>query len=155
MVILDIGRNSLCPCGSGKKYKKCCLPKDEQREFLHSSSTGTNQVLHKYIDLDLTWDNENYITTAHNIVKNMQADYKPDTIAAAINLWHKYAQATHPVIRKAGIIEASIEYSIATIMDIPITQAALASKYNVSAGTISKRVQDMLDNDWFTEQTTS
>ena len=20
-----IGRNSLCPCGSGKKFKKCCL----------------------------------------------------------------------------------------------------------------------------------
>lgn len=20
-----IGRNDLCPCGSGKKYKKCCL----------------------------------------------------------------------------------------------------------------------------------
>lgn len=20
-----VGRNSLCPCGSGKKYKKCCL----------------------------------------------------------------------------------------------------------------------------------
>ncbi len=23
------GRNDLCPCGSGKKYKKCCLGKDE------------------------------------------------------------------------------------------------------------------------------
>lgn len=23
-----IGRNDLCPCGSGKKYKKCCLGKD-------------------------------------------------------------------------------------------------------------------------------
>lgn len=23
------GRNTPCPCGSGKKYKKCCLPKDE------------------------------------------------------------------------------------------------------------------------------
>ena len=22
-----IGRNTLCPCGSGKKYKKCCLMK--------------------------------------------------------------------------------------------------------------------------------
>lgn len=22
-----IGRNDLCPCGSGKKYKKCCLNK--------------------------------------------------------------------------------------------------------------------------------
>jgi len=21
----DIGRNDLCPCGSGKKYKKCCM----------------------------------------------------------------------------------------------------------------------------------
>ena len=21
----NIGRNDLCPCGSGKKYKKCCL----------------------------------------------------------------------------------------------------------------------------------
>nr|MEE4269249.1 SEC-C metal-binding domain-containing protein [Candidatus Krumholzibacteria bacterium] len=23
------GRNSPCPCGSGKKYKKCCLQKME------------------------------------------------------------------------------------------------------------------------------
>lgn len=22
--IVKIGRNDLCPCGSGKKYKKCC-----------------------------------------------------------------------------------------------------------------------------------
>ena len=24
-----VGRNDLCPCGSGKKYKRCCLPKEE------------------------------------------------------------------------------------------------------------------------------
>ena len=24
-----IGRNDPCPCGSGQKYKKCCLAKDE------------------------------------------------------------------------------------------------------------------------------
>ncbi len=23
------GRNEPCPCGSGRKYKQCCLPKDE------------------------------------------------------------------------------------------------------------------------------
>ncbi len=28
--MLKIGRNDLCPCGSGKKYKKCCMAKDEQ-----------------------------------------------------------------------------------------------------------------------------
>jgi hypothetical protein len=26
---IKIGRNEPCPCGSGKKYKKCCLAKDE------------------------------------------------------------------------------------------------------------------------------
>ena len=25
---MKIGRNDPCPCGSGKKYKKCCLPKE-------------------------------------------------------------------------------------------------------------------------------
>lgn len=24
----EVGRNDPCPCGSGKKYKKCCLNKD-------------------------------------------------------------------------------------------------------------------------------
>ena len=26
------GRNDPCPCGSGQKYKRCCLPKDEAAE---------------------------------------------------------------------------------------------------------------------------
>jgi hypothetical protein len=28
---MKVGRNAPCPCGSGKKYKKCCLPKEESR----------------------------------------------------------------------------------------------------------------------------
>lgn len=28
--MVKIGRNAPCPCGSGKKYKKCCLPLDEK-----------------------------------------------------------------------------------------------------------------------------
>ena len=27
-----IARNAPCPCGSGKKYKKCCLKKDQEAE---------------------------------------------------------------------------------------------------------------------------
>lgn len=26
------GRNQPCPCGSGKKYKQCCLAKDEAKD---------------------------------------------------------------------------------------------------------------------------
>jgi uncharacterized protein YchJ len=30
MPATDIGRNASCPCGSGRKYKHCCLAKDEE-----------------------------------------------------------------------------------------------------------------------------
>ena len=29
---MTIGRNDLCPCNSGKKYKKCCLLKEYDKE---------------------------------------------------------------------------------------------------------------------------
>lgn len=33
---LKIGRNEKCPCGSGKKYKNCCMLKDEIQRTIHS-----------------------------------------------------------------------------------------------------------------------
>lgn len=35
--IRDIGRNELCWCGSGKKYKKCHLMEDEIKAKINSS----------------------------------------------------------------------------------------------------------------------
>jgi hypothetical protein len=32
---MKIGRNDPCPCGSGKKYKKCCFEKDEVPKKKH------------------------------------------------------------------------------------------------------------------------
>ncbi len=31
----ELGRNDLCWCGSGKKYKKCHLEKDERKAHAH------------------------------------------------------------------------------------------------------------------------
>lgn len=33
----DVGRNDPCPCGSGKKFKKCCLPKQEEMKIAFSN----------------------------------------------------------------------------------------------------------------------
>ncbi len=38
-----IGRNSPCPCGSGKKYKKCCL--GDETKWLSSASTPEKAVV--------------------------------------------------------------------------------------------------------------
>lgn len=40
-----IGRNDPCPCGSGKKYKKCCLPKDKKFEYATSDA-----FVQRYLD---------------------------------------------------------------------------------------------------------
>jgi tetratricopeptide (TPR) repeat protein len=43
-----IGRNAPCPCGSGNKYKKCCLAKDERdaaQRRISAAATGASWVL--------------------------------------------------------------------------------------------------------------
>ena len=45
---MKISRNQLCPCGSGKKYKKCCLNKKPKKTApknkLGGSATGKNKI---------------------------------------------------------------------------------------------------------------
>jgi hypothetical protein len=43
-----IGRNDLCPCGSGKKYKRCCMVHNEAaaRENLAAATTATAAAQH-------------------------------------------------------------------------------------------------------------
>lgn len=47
-----IGRNAPCPCGSGKKYKKCCLSKDEQKSAQQSSQVKTQEEITENSDYD-------------------------------------------------------------------------------------------------------
>ena len=35
---ISIGRNDPCRCGSGKKYKKCCLEKDEAAKLRQAAA---------------------------------------------------------------------------------------------------------------------
>jgi len=37
-----VGRNDPCPCGSGKKYKKCCEAKTHHRKFHAEVLTSTD-----------------------------------------------------------------------------------------------------------------
>ena len=41
---MKLGRNEPCHCGSGKKYKKCCLSKDEEQEALERKQVYNNAV---------------------------------------------------------------------------------------------------------------
>lgn len=40
-----VGRNDPCPCGSGKKYKNCCLQKEQQKRSPLGGRKFTAKVL--------------------------------------------------------------------------------------------------------------
>lgn len=40
-----VGRNDPCPCGSGKKYKQCCLLKDQQKATSFEKRKFTAKVI--------------------------------------------------------------------------------------------------------------
>ena len=41
-----IGRNDLCPCGSGKKYKRCCMTNDEAAARATLAADAAHQQSH-------------------------------------------------------------------------------------------------------------
>src|SRR5699024_12610867 len=48
---MKIGRNDPCYCGSGKKYKKCCLEKDEMIKSLEKFSLEEEMFNHLFYEV--------------------------------------------------------------------------------------------------------
>ena len=67
---MKISRNSPCPCGSGKKYKKCCLLKSkEERE----KAEVTAELVDRFIDklYEMTQEEKVKNEKLHNRMKNI------------------------------------------------------------------------------------
>ena len=77
-----IGRNTPCPCGSGKKYKKCCLSLQQAGTQPEPYPAGFKPV---YTELDLLSNsvmdliNENRLDEAEAASKRLLREY-PDQI---------------------------------------------------------------------------
>jgi len=60
-----IGRNAPCPCGSGKKYKKCCLLHQDGAE--RYSSKQKMRFIPVYTDLDQLSNSVNDLIKENNL----------------------------------------------------------------------------------------
>ena len=80
--MLKIGRNAPCPCGSGKKYKKCCLSRQDSKK---QSFIQTRQFIPVYTDLDKLSNSvvdlikQNKLDEAEAVCRKLSTDY-PDQI---------------------------------------------------------------------------
>ena len=78
-----IGRNAPCPCGSGKKYKKCCLLQQDGAE--RSSPKRKTRFIPVYTDLDQLSNSvidlikENKLDEAEAVSRRLLEEY-PDQV---------------------------------------------------------------------------
>jgi tetratricopeptide (TPR) repeat protein len=71
------GRNEPCPCGSGKKYKRCCLDKDQEaeRRLQRKTAAETAARLAAQYDIDET---EQELASASNAAVDLVHEGKLD-----------------------------------------------------------------------------
>ena len=69
-----VGRNDPCPCGSGKKYKQCCLKLPPKPKFKAVVLSGEKQARKEMPDL--------LERTFGKAIEGLQNQEPPDSIAS-------------------------------------------------------------------------
>lgn len=66
-----VGRNEPCPCGSGKKYKNCCLNKNTEKELVSLAEL-------KQVEIPKTQSKTKKTTTKTSGAKKTKKEIKKD-----------------------------------------------------------------------------
>ncbi|MGM0855037.1 MAG: YecA family protein [Bacillota bacterium] len=146
-----VGRNEPCPCGSGKKYKKCC-----EKENVVNIDTLVSQELDvlqaQLYDYIATAQSTEMEESYHRYLAKMdlmQAD--PDIYEMAFVSWYGATQKDADGVR---LIERFVDKQLSTVTR-PQTAEVLESWKNVrvTAGTVEKvddntlRVEEAITGD--------
>ncbi|MGM0841669.1 MAG: YecA family protein [Bacillota bacterium] len=146
-----VGRNEPCPCGSGKKYKKCC-----EKENVVNIDTLVSQELDvlqaQLYDYIATAQSTEMEESYHHYLAKMdlmQAD--PDIYEMAFVSWYGATQKGADGVR---LIERFVDKQLSTVTR-PQTAEVLESWKNVrvTAGTVEKlddntlRVEEAITGD--------
>jgi uncharacterized protein YchJ len=97
-----VGRNDPCPCGSGKKYKRCCLP-GEEAAAVHAAAEAAARAreaaaaLGEYDGLD---------EASNRVVDLIDAGRLDEAEHAAHALLEKYPEVHDGLERLAMVYEA-------------------------------------------------
>lgn len=122
-----VGRNEPCPCGSGKKYKKCCLPRAEALEsetpaYMQESAdyeeySGVDDGIDPFVDelddaeLEARIREEHRLTkesniplhlAIHKIVESQLAANDPPEVRKALNRLLESGKDQHEAIHTIG-----------------------------------------------------
>ena len=92
------GRNSICPCGSGKKYKKCCIDKPDQVSIGESVS--------RYLNSFWEYEEVNEMKTGEIIqrLESMGIMFNADTFIKEVEEFYSAEQLSENWFKKFKVV---------------------------------------------------
>ena len=140
----SIGRNEPCPCGSGKKYKRCCMTRDQHRLRDSSDIEGvTRSELRRNLEEHLTWDRLEELR-AHELARLDPHRIDPGLHVAVVRkliLFNEF-QAVHRFFQTEGLA-SSLEDHLLDAVD-----AALRQHRTEDARALLELVEEPVDEMW-------
>lgn len=83
-MLKKIGRNDSCPCGSGKKYKKCCINSDKEFEFSQLEPNKRENKTFEFIESNNSHQLLNFIIGLQLQPNNHGKDVRMEELATHI-----------------------------------------------------------------------
>ena len=98
------GRNDPCPCGSSKKYKRCCLQKDEAAAL--AKSDAAHEAARARAVLDALDDDDDLDSVSNAAVDLVRAGKLDEAEAAARDLLARFPEVHDGYDRLGMVYEA-------------------------------------------------
>lgn len=100
-----IGRNDPCPCGSGQKYKRCCLPRDEAAAAAERAAAPALDR-NTAAPFALVSDDDGLDEASNIVIDLIDADRLDDAERAAQDLLERYSEV-HDGLERVAMVAAA------------------------------------------------
>ena len=111
---LKCGRNDPCPCGSGKKYKKCCLARDEALVCQAAVPRQARTDEHAEPAFPITGDasgsaaNDTELSDAADSAAHIETELPPEVQRKADALWDEFEAWERPTAEQMDAFLANL-----------------------------------------------
>jgi hypothetical protein len=105
--VATIGRNDPCPCQSGKKYKKCCLPKHEAERAVQPPTANAASPPPRFLD------DEGLDDLSNSVVDLADAGRFDEALVACKRLLEEFPEVVDGLERSAMVHEKMGNHALA------------------------------------------
>jgi tetratricopeptide (TPR) repeat protein len=105
-MMAKIGRNDPCPCGSGQKYKRCCLPREEAATARAAALAREAPRSGSAVSEEIVWEDEGLDEASNRPIDLIDAGRLDEAEQAAHDLLQRYPQV-HDGLERLAMVYAA------------------------------------------------